>query len=70
MYDNFESKDVLTNKNLSPAANDLFANDTPSPKLDEKMRDDFHTYTARGLFACKHTRPNTATAISVLTTRV
>ena len=55
---------------MSPAANDLFANNTSSPKLDDEMREDFHTYTARGLFASKRARPDTATAISVLTTRV
>ena len=34
------------------------------------MREDFHTHTARGLFACKRARPDTATSISVLTTGV
>ena len=70
MYKDFENKYALNDTNLSPAANDLFANDRSSPKLDDAMRQDFHTYTARGLFACKRARPDTATVISVLTTRV
>ena len=32
MCDNFESKYILNSKNLSPAANNLFANDTLLPK--------------------------------------
>ena len=70
MYEDFEQKYVLKNAAVLPAANDLFANDEKSPKLDDEMREDFHTYTAGGLFACKRARPDTATAISVLSTRV
>ena len=70
VYDNFKSKYILTNKNMSPAANNLFANETSLPNLDDKMLEDFHMYTARGLFACKHAQPDTGTAILVLTTRV
>ena len=70
MCGDFESKYVLNDKSLSLAANDLFANDKSSPKLDDEMQEDFHTYTARGLFACKCARPDTATSISVQTTRV
>ena len=69
-YEDFKEKYVLKNAAVSPAANDLFANDEKPPTLDDEMREDFHTYTARGLFACKLARPDTATAISVLSTRV
>ena len=70
MYEDFKKKYILKNAAVSPAENDLFANDEKSPKLDDEMREDFHTYTARGLFACKRARPDTATVISVLSTRV
>ena len=53
MYKDFESKYTLNDTNLLPAANNLFANDRSSPKLDDNMKQDFHTYTAQGLFACK-----------------
>ena len=52
----------------TPASIDLFSKDDDSPKLDKEMAEDFHTFTAKGLFACKRARPDTATAISVLTT--
>ena len=70
MSDDFEKKHVLNNAVVTPAANNLFGNDESSPKIEKEMREDFHTFTARGLFACKRAQPNTATAISVLTTRV
>ena len=69
-YLDFEKKYVLENGSLSPAAKNLFATDEKSPKLDDKMREDFHMYTARGLFAYKRALPNTATAISVLSNKV
>ena len=34
------------------------------------MKEDFHTFAARGLFAAKHGRPDTGMSLSVLTTRV
>ena len=34
------------------------------------MREDFHTFVAKGLFACKRARPDTGTAIAVLLTQV
>ena len=70
MDQDFEEKYILKNAAVSAAVNDLFANDEKSPMLDDEMREDFHTYTARGLFACKRARPDTATAISALSTRV
>ena len=53
MCDDFEKKYVLNNVAVTPAANDLFGNDESSPKIEKEMREDFHTFTARGLFACK-----------------
>ena len=70
MIDDFEKKYVLNDKATSPAANDLFANDEKSPKIDNEMKEDFHTFVAKGLFAAKRGRPDTGTAIAVLSTRV
>ena len=70
LYENFEEKYVLNGTRMTPAAEDLFSNDTESPRLDKEMREDFHHFTARGLFAAKRARPDTATSVSVLTTRV
>ena len=70
MVDEFEKKYVLSKMATTPASIDLFGKDDDSPKLDKEMAEDFHTFTAKGLFACKRARPDTATAISVLTTRV
>ena len=64
MYEDFEAKYILTNKNMSPAANDLFPNDTSSPKLDDEMREDFHTYTAHGLSLIHISEPTRQEAIS------
>ena len=54
----------------TPAANFLFKTNEKCPKLNEKMKEDFHTFVAKGLFACKRGRPDTQTAIAFLTTRV
>ena len=70
MVSEFEKKYVLTDKANLPAANDLFGLDPKLPKIDKEMCEDFHTFTAKGLFAAKRGRPDTGTSISVLTTRV
>ena len=51
LYDNFEEKYVLNGTRMTPAAEDLFSNDAGSPRLDKKMRKDFHHFTAQRLFA-------------------
>ena len=53
MVADFEKKYVLNNNASTPAANDLFGNNENSPKIDKEMREDFHTFTAKGLFAAK-----------------
>ena len=68
MVSNFEEKYVLNNTASMPASNNLFGNDEKSPKLEDKMREDFHTVVAKDLFACKCARPDTGTAIAVLLT--
>ena len=70
MINDFEKKYALSERANTPVVNDLFANDPKSPKLEQEMKEDFHTFTAKGLFAAKRGRPDTGTAISVLTTRV
>ena len=39
-------------------------------ELNEKMKSDSHTHTAKGSFACKRGRPDIQTAMAFLTTRV
>jgi hypothetical protein len=41
-----------------------------SPVLDKKMAKLFHTFVAKGLFACKRARPDIDTTIAFLCTRV
>jgi hypothetical protein len=53
----------------TPATDDLFAEGN-GPKLDKKRAEEFHTFVAKGLFACKRARPDIHTAISALCTRV
>ena len=48
MCKDFEKKYILNDKNLPPAAIDLFANNKTSPKIDARMWEDFHMYTAQG----------------------
>ena len=53
----------------TPALDNLFSvND--SPVLERKRADDLHTFTAKGLFACKRARPDIHMAIAFLSTRV
>ena len=46
MVIDFEKKYVLNDNANTPAANNLFGNDTESPKLDKEIREDFHTFLA------------------------
>jgi hypothetical protein len=41
-----------------------------SPRLDKHRADIFHTFVAKGLFACKRARPDIHTTIAFLCTRV
>jgi hypothetical protein len=52
------------------APKDLFCVDSDSPKLDHKRSEFFHSIVAKILFATKRARPDTATAIAYLMTRV
>jgi hypothetical protein len=48
----------------------LFKVDPTVPKLTKEKRELFHTFVAKGLFACKRARPDIQPAIAFLTTRV
>ena len=54
----------------TPAANHLFKVDDNCEKLNNKMKEDFHTFVAKNLFLCKRARPDIQTAVAFLTTRV
>jgi hypothetical protein len=53
----------------TPASDDLFAVGD-GEKLDSNMGKTLHTWVAKALFACKRSRPDTHTAITLLCTRV
>ena len=65
----FKEKYVIEGTAPTPATNDLFKKGD-GPKLDAEMKEDFHTFVARGLFACNRGRPDTNPTIAVLATRV
>ena len=69
MVDDFSTKFKPTDTAPNPAAEDLFAEGT-GPKLDKEQANEFHTFVAKGLFACKRARPDIHTAITALCTRV
>jgi hypothetical protein len=54
---------------LTPAADDLFAEGTGGP-LTKDQADLFHRIAAKGLFVCKRAQPDTHTNVAVLCTRV
>jgi hypothetical protein len=53
----------------TPAADDLFA-ESDGAVLDKHRAEVFHTWVAKGLFACKRARPDTHTTVTLLCTRV
>ncbi len=60
----FDAKDTAP----TPADDDLFE-EGDSPLLEKAQREEFHTFVAKGLFACKRARPDIHQAISVLCSR-
>ena len=54
----------------TPGINHLFKVDDDSPPLSKKQAEIFHGFVAKLLFLMKRARPDIATAISYLTTRV
>ena len=69
MVDEFSTKFKPTDTASSPAAEDLFAEGT-GKKLGTDQAEEFHTFVAKGLFACKRARPDIHAAIAALCTRV
>ena len=67
--------EILTARNCtsiakSPATEDLFSIDPSSPRLSKELSDKFHTDVARLLYLVERVRPDMATAVAFLTTRV
>jgi hypothetical protein len=54
----------------TPATSTLFEIDGESTKLEDQLREDFHSCVAKLLYLAKRVRPDLLTAVSFLTTRV
>ena len=60
----------LTKSVPTPAAENVFQVDETSPLLDQERAEIFHTFVAKALFACKHSRCDLQVAVAMLCTRV
>jgi hypothetical protein len=69
MVGDFSNKFKTNDTAPTPAAEDLFT-EGESKDLDTKRAEEFHTFVAKGLFACKRARPDIHPTIAVLCTRV
>ena len=69
MIEDFSVKLGPTDIAATEAPVDLFAEGN-GPKLVKPQRDDYHTFVAKALFACKRARPDIHTATTTLCTRV
>jgi hypothetical protein len=69
MVDNFSMKFTAKDIVHDAASGELWA-EGDATELDQKQREEFHTMVAKGLFACKRTRPDIHLMISHLCTRV
>ena len=67
MLDDFPDKFGPKNVSPTPAAENLFAAGD-GPKLNSERSQDFHTFVAKALFACKRARPDIGTATIAMTT--
>ena len=65
-----EQSEIGDYKANTPAAEHLFKVDAHGERLDSGKSDTFHTYVAKGLFACKRSRNDIMLAIGFLCTRV
>jgi len=54
----------------TPAAEHLFQVDMKAEKLQDEVKENFHTTVAKGLFLCKRARPDLQPTIPFLCTRV
>ena len=62
--------DAGTRPASTPAAENLFTVDEDSPSLSKKEHEMFHSTVAKALYLTLRTRPDIATTVSFLTTRV
>jgi hypothetical protein len=69
MVDDFSTKFKPNETAPTPAPEDLFAEGEGEP-LEKQRAEEFHTFVAKGLFACKRARPDIHPTIAVLCTRV
>ena len=70
IVENFPTAELTGVKVASPWNENLFKVDETSPSLPAKKAEQYHTFTAQGLFICKRGRPDISPAIAYLTTRV
>jgi hypothetical protein len=69
MVDDFSAKFKPNETAPSPAPENLFAEGEGNP-LEKERSEEYHTFVAKGLFACKRARPDIHPTIAVLCTRV
>ena len=69
MVNDFPTKLKPTDVAPTPAAEDLFA-EGKGDKLQKETAENYHTFVAKALFACKRARPDIHTATAALCTRV
>ncbi len=69
MVNDFSVKFDKNDTSKNPSADDLFTVGD-SPALSQDMAEEFHTFVAKGLFACKRARHDIHSTIAVLCTRV
>jgi hypothetical protein len=69
MVDDFSTVFKPSDTAPTPAAEDLFAAGD-GDDLEKQRSEEYHTFVAKGLFACKRARPDIHPAIAVLCTRV
>jgi hypothetical protein len=69
MVEDFSIDYKPEDKATTPAAEDLFAAGD-SKKLPKEQAEEYHTFVAKALFACRRARPDIHLAVAVLCTRV
>jgi hypothetical protein len=69
LVDDFSTKFKVNETAPTPAAKDLFA-EGEGKALETQQAEEYHTFIAKGLFACKRARPDIHPRIAVLCTQV
>ena len=70
MLEAFRPHDDCDRTATTPAAEHLFIVNPDCPKLPEENAKTFHNFVAKSLFLTKRARPDIATAVAFMTTRV